>query len=134
MIVSTAFHQAAATISDHWADPAYTWKDAKGTEIRHLARLPGMGSGLMPIGGYRDAPNALSRTAGPSWRMIVELGDPVQAYGVYPGGQSGNPGSPYYQNMVRQWAAGEYNELFLMYGPGDQRQPVRLVAEFEPGE
>ena len=28
----------------------------------------------------------------PSWRMIVQLSNPTEAYGVYPGGQDGNPG------------------------------------------
>ncbi|MCB9282182.1 MAG: penicillin acylase family protein [Lewinellaceae bacterium] len=129
MIVSKAFHQAAATISDHWADPAYTWKDAKGTEIRHLARLPGMGSGLMPIGGYRDAPNALSRTAGPSWRMIVELGPQVKARGIYPGGQSGNPGSRYYDNMIGEWSKGKYQDLIFMKSPDDDPQSVLFTLE-----
>ncbi|MCB9290823.1 MAG: penicillin acylase family protein [Lewinellaceae bacterium] len=115
-------------------EPAEDWGAYKNTHIGHLARIEPFSTGFLDVGGFGDAPNAIKETHGPSWRMIVELGDPVQAYGVYPGGQSGNPGSPYYQNMVRQWAAGEYNELFLMYGPGDQRQPVRLVAEFEPGE
>ena len=51
------------------------------------------------------------RDYGPSWRMIVDLGDEVKAIGVYPGGQSGNPGSKYYDNMVDTWANGQYNDL-----------------------
>jgi penicillin amidase len=41
----------------------------------------------------------------PSWRMVVSLEKTgVRAWGVYPGGQSGNPGSPYYNNMLNTWA------------------------------
>ena len=36
------------------------------------------------------------------------------AYGVYPGGQSGNPGSKYYDNFVDTWAAGQYYKLWVM--------------------
>jgi penicillin amidase len=43
--------------------------------------------------------------------MIVDLGDEVKAIGVYPGGQSGNPGSKYYDNMVDTWVNGQYNDL-----------------------
>jgi penicillin amidase len=27
----------------------------------------------------------------------------IKAWGVYPGGQSGNPGSPYYDNFIAPW-------------------------------
>jgi penicillin amidase len=43
--------------------------------------------------------------------MIVSLEEPIKAYGVYPGGQSGNPGSYYYDNLIDSWASGEYYEL-----------------------
>jgi penicillin amidase len=35
----------------------------------------------------------------------------VKAFGVYPGGQSGNPGSPFYDNMLSHWMEGAYYEL-----------------------
>ena len=43
--------------------------------------------------------------------MIVHQKNPVEAYGVYPGGQSGNPFSPYYKNMVNDWVEGKYHVL-----------------------
>ncbi len=40
--------------------------------------------------------------------------DNIEAYGVYPGGQSGNPGSKYYDNFIESWSTGKYyNLLFL---------------------
>ncbi|MGK7369257.1 MAG: penicillin acylase family protein [Candidatus Halalkalibacterium sp. M3_1C_030] len=33
---------------------------------------------------------------------------------MYPGGQSGNPGSPYYDNMIDDWNAGELYPLRFM--------------------
>ncbi|MBK7872704.1 MAG: penicillin acylase family protein [Saprospiraceae bacterium] len=56
--------------------------------------------------------------------MIVELGDEVKAWGVYPGGQSGNPGSKYYDMMVSQWSEGKYNSLFFMKNKDDRSQEV----------
>ena len=49
---------------------------------------------------------------GPSWRMVVELGDSVRAWGTYPGGQSGNPVSPHYKDRLPLWRAGELDTLF----------------------
>lgn len=110
-----------------------SWSVYKNTRIGHMARIEPFSAGLADVGGFGDAPNAIKPDHGPSWRMVVALGEEVEAYGIYPGGQSGNPGSPYYQNMVEDWAEGNYYRLFLMKGPGDRSQPISYMAVFEPG-
>ena len=45
--------------------------------------------------------------------MVVELGPTMQAFGIYPGGQSGNPGSKFYDNFIPIWAKGEYVDFSL---------------------
>lgn len=59
--------------------------------------------------------------------MIVELGPKPHAYGIYPGGQSGNPGSPFYDNMINKWAAGEQNEVLILSSP-DENNPHIVSA------
>jgi penicillin amidase len=87
------------------------WADFKDTYIGHLARLEPL-SVRVQHGGNHDIVNASTRTHGPSWRMVVSLEkEGVKAWGVYPGGQSGNPGSPYYSNMVELWGQGKYFSL-----------------------
>jgi penicillin amidase len=49
----------------------------------------------------------------PSWRMIVELTDGINAYAIYPGGQSGNPGSKYYDAFIDDYIAGRYYKLLF---------------------
>ena len=50
------------------------------------------------------ADGGMTATAGPSWRMVATLGPAgVSAEGVYPGGQSENPASPWYANLVPLW-------------------------------
>ncbi len=93
----------------------HKWGAYKATYVKHL--LPGvrpLGRYNLPIGGNRGIVNATGRNHGPSWRMIVEMTSPPKALGVYPGGQSGNPGSKYYDNMVDTWAAGRYLEIDFM--------------------
>jgi penicillin amidase len=60
--------------------------------------------------------------------MIVELKTPVKAWGGYPGGQSGNPGSPYFDNMVDAWAAGDYYELLFLKDPAARPTGARKVV------
>lgn len=110
---------------------AQNWATEKSTDILHLMRLPAFSHENLEIGGYSYAPNALSRTHGPSWRMIVELGDEPKAWGVYPGGQSGNPGSPYYDDALKKWSKGEYYSLFFMKNPEDRRQNVLFTMNFK---
>lgn len=93
----------------------YNWGDVKATYVGHLLQgLPAFSRFNLPIGGNGGIVNATSKNHGPSWRMIVEMSDPPKALGVYPGGQSGNPGSKFYDDLVDIWAAGEYLELNFM--------------------
>jgi penicillin amidase len=90
----------------------YTWVNYKATSAGHLLQgLPAFSRFDIPIGGDRNIVNATSETHGPSWRMIVEMTSPPTALGIYPGGQSGNPGSKYYDNFIDDWAAGKYHSL-----------------------
>ena len=103
----------AATVQSlkEWSaqhEQKYTWENYQSTSIQHMLRLTPFSYSNVPIGGGKGIVNATSDRHGPSWRMVVELSDPVQVWGVYPGGQSGNPGSAYYGNMVDAWAEGEH--------------------------
>ena len=93
-----------------------TWWKHKKPAIYHLLRtavLPFAYTDI-PVGGSSHTINAIKSTHGPSWRMIVHLTANTEAYGVYPGGQSGNPGSPYYQNFIDTWAKEKYYTLWMM--------------------
>ena len=90
------------------------WKNYKNTTIRHLLRINDFSVSNINIGGNRNILNAASKYHGPSWRMIVEL-DPkgTKAWGIYPGGQSGNPGNINYSLMIQDWAVGKYHKLLF---------------------
>ncbi|MBN4070723.1 penicillin acylase family protein [Olleya sp. AH-315-F22] len=96
----------------------YLWKDFKATYVGHLLQaLPAFSRFNIAIGGDSNTVNAASKNHGPSWRMIVEMTSPPTALGIYPGGQSGNPGSKYYDNFIDQWADGKYLKLNFMLNP-----------------
>jgi penicillin amidase len=90
------------------------WGKFKDTKVNHLLRLPALSRLHLPIGGGSHIINATKETHGPSWRMIVHLTDEVEAYGIYPGGQSGNPGSKYYDMFVDNWALGKYYRIVFL--------------------
>jgi len=108
-----SFKQAIQEIKD-WKkkNGSLNWAKYKGTYVGHLLQaLPAFSRFDLPIGGNRGIVNATGKNHGPSWRMIVEMSKPPQAWAVYPGGQSGNPGSRYYDNFIDTWAKGEYFEV-----------------------
>ncbi|WP_179018648.1 penicillin acylase family protein [Winogradskyella forsetii] len=108
-----SFSKAVKNLNDWKAKNGdLNWVNYKGTFAGHLLQaLPAFSRFDIPIGGGKNIVNATSENWGPSWRMIVEMTSPPTALGIYPGGQSGNPGSKYYDNFIDTWAAGEYHSL-----------------------
>ena len=108
------------------------WAAYKGTYVQHLLRLKPLGVYNIPVGGNHQIVNATSENHGPSWRMVVEMDkNEPKAYGIYPGGQSGNPGSRFYDNYVAEWASGNYLELQLPHVPG-QTKDVLVSQTLKP--
>ncbi|MEO6346955.1 MAG: penicillin acylase family protein [Aquaticitalea sp.] len=104
----------------------YRWSVYKATFVGHILQaLPAFSRFDIPIGGDYTTVNAAAKNHGPSWRMIVEMTSPPTALGIYPGGQSGNPGSKYYDNMIGQWAAEDYIQLKFMQ---DQKNTEGIMA------
>lgn len=56
------------------------------------------------------AEGGMDSEIGPSWRMIAawSRGGRLLAEGIYPGGQSENPASPWYADLVGDWWSGKY--------------------------
>jgi penicillin amidase len=105
--------------------PGWAWANQKSTDILHLAQLPGFGHMDLDCGGGAGVVNATSERNGPSWRMVVALGPQVRAYGVFPGGQSGNPGSPAYDDLLETWRVGQLNELVFLRSAAEPHPRVR---------
>jgi len=114
-VVTAALKKASIELKKEEAEGKLEWTKFKNPTIYHLIKTlePFARKGLN-VGGYGNIINAVTHSHGPSWRMIVHLTTPTEAYGVYPGGQSGNPGSKYYDNTVDTWANGKYNQLWYM--------------------
>lgn len=107
-----AFQQASRAVHDQ-LEKGLDWSTHRATNIPHLARIPGFESGLITTDGAKNTPNSMASAFAPSWRMVVSLEKPVRAWGVLPGGPSGNVGSPFYTIGLEEWSKGEYFELKL---------------------
>jgi penicillin G amidase len=113
-IVTRSFREMVQQMTTESAALKADWAVRHAFTLNHIARIAPFSRKNVQAGGHRSALNAMNGSHGPSWRMIVDMsGGKTQAIGVYPGGQSGNPGSHYYENMVDAWVGGQYYDLPL---------------------
>lgn len=125
-VAQPSFSQAIRQLTKDYGPSGvnWSWGTTRGTTIRHLAQIPGLGRPRMATAGNSTTINAITGGGGPSWRMVVELNSPPKGWGVYPGGQSGNPGSAFYDDFVDTWLRGEYYELVFLNGPEEKNHHV----------
>jgi penicillin G amidase len=112
-IINTSYKEAEDSLR-RMQSANKEWYYAKNTSVTHLAKLPAFSYDHLKIGGWGNAVNAAKGDHGPSWRMVVQMGKEIEAYGVFPGGQSGNPGSKYYANFLQHWVDGKYYRLLFL--------------------
>lgn len=134
-VIRKAFARAVQDIEQWQKDNGnpVTWGRYKDAYISHLLQPLKPLSATVNAGGNHDIVNAHSRTHGPSWRMIVSLEKTgVQAWAVYPGGQSGNPGSRHYTEMIEKWKNGQYYPLLFLKNPGTKTEDIYASVQLNP--
>ena len=125
----------ASTIAEH-GEPAaggWRWGSIRTANIGHLLRIPDWSANDVPVQGGPSTLSPISGNGsfGPSWRMVVELAPEVRAWGIYPGGQSGNPASSRYRDRVRRWSNGRLDTLRMPRTAGDLKH-VRSRLTLSP--
>lgn len=124
--VTAAFASATKQLLTAEKQGKLTWGKYRETSILHLTKLEPFSTLHLNTNGSGFCINATKETHGPSWRMVVHLTDDIEAYGVYPGGQSGNPGSKYYDNFITTWVNGKYNNLLFV-----PKEKMATTAQFK---
>jgi len=140
---SAAVARLRATVGGRPA--SWAWGRLHSRTFPSLTKAAGLGYGPRPAGGdpwtVDAADGGMAATQGPSWRMIMQLGGrrsgagaarggpgparggDVVGQGIYPGGQSENPASPWYADQVSGWWNGDY--LPMPQAGRDAAGPIR---------
>ena len=124
-----------------WDRARWRWGDHHQVVFRHFTRsealrtlwrgpfeYPGFASTLSPAGSRVTTHSA-------SWRMVVDFSArPPVGYGVYPGGQSGNPFSALYDRHIETYLRFEHYPLFKPVS-ADQARAGDMVSSqrLDPG-
>jgi penicillin amidase len=134
-IVTKAFRQTVSVLSEREKEGKLEWAAFRNPTVYHLIRdLKGFARSGLRVGGNGNIINAITHTHGPSWRMIVHLTAETEAYSVYPGGQSGNPGSRFYDDSIDRWAEGRYNRCWFMRNDGSPDPHVKWTLSLSPAD
>jgi acyl-homoserine lactone acylase PvdQ len=78
----------------------------------------------------RDNTKRIYGTSGNSFVAVVEFGDRVNAKSMLAGGQSGDPGSPHFDDQVERYATAEFKDV-AFYREDIERRAGR---RYHPGE
>jgi len=109
---ATAVAHLGATL--HGAPSSWAWGRLHFRQFPSVTQAPALGYGPRASGAdpwtVDAADGGLVSHQGPSWRMIVAWPGHGTATGegVYPGGQSENPASPWYSDQMADWWDGRY--------------------------
>ena len=126
----TAMRSAfAATVSQlvstlHESPQGWTWGALHKREFPSLTGAAALGYGPRAAAGdlwtVDAAEGGLTSEIGPSWRMIVHWTGHGRPAGeaIYPGGQSENPASPWYSDLIADWWNGTYLPMPSAGGSG----------------
>jgi penicillin amidase len=117
--LTEAWRQAAELLGP--APPAWRWGNLHSIEFRHplastAARRAAFNLGPVERGGDAYTPNAtpganFSQTSGASYRHILDLADWDRSVFTSTPGQSGQPGSQFYGDLLDGWARHGYAPL-----------------------
>jgi penicillin amidase len=113
----------------------WQWGQLHTRQFPSITQAAALGYGPRPASGdiwtVDAAEGEMRSDIGPSWRMVAgwsRSGKPV-AEAIYPGGQSEDPASPWYANLIGDWWAGRY---VPMPAAAPSRVSGRAVWELRP--
>jgi penicillin amidase len=118
VILAASLEAAYTKLLEEKGDPAtesWLWSNNRHANIAHLLQIGPFSAKKISVQG---GPSTLSPSGGDgkqgaSWRMVVELGPEVRAWGVYPGGQSGAPASARYRDRLSRWTMGQLEPILF---------------------
>jgi penicillin G amidase len=134
-ILMVAFREVHEQLEERFGEfgDQWMWYKYNGSTINHLLNVPALNEPRLNVNGSSQSPNAITNRQGPSWRMVAEMTVPVKAWGVYPGGQSGNPASKGYTGFISDWSNGKHYELNLYQDFNKAASEGVSIISLKPG-
>lgn len=125
-LLRLALETTADSLAAHygWGPEHWRWGDHHKIVFRHLTRSPALEAlwrGPVEYPGFQATLSPArdrQTTHSASWRVVVDFSQrPPEGWGVYPGGQSGNPLSPLYAGHLPTYLTFNYYDLLKPQTP-----------------
>ncbi len=144
-LTTKSLTQAVETLIQYYGkDPqGWKWKVVHRIRMRHALERKIKGKWTPPLMskqgdagtvdvGYAnlewiDKKPAWVQDLGAMYRFIVEMTSPPKARGVLPGGNSGNPTSPHFQDQLSLWLNNSYHPLFFTEKEIEENTEERIL-------
>lgn len=133
-LVSESWNAAIQRMEANISEDERAWQlwRYQRNRVMHLSQIEPLSRIGIRSDGAPETVNSKRGANGPSWRMVVSLEDDVKAWGVYPGGQSGDPGSERYDDFIQPWADGQLFPLHLFRSPEEATEWIEQQLEGSP--
>jgi penicillin amidase len=137
-LLLTSLQQAVGDLRERLGNDMSRWQYGQEKYKHALIRHPLSGvvsedvrrrldAGPLPRGGYGHTPNSTggndNQSSGASFRIIATTEDWDKTVGTNTPGQSGNPDSPHYRDLLEMWAKDQFFPAFY------SRPKIDSVAE-----
>lgn len=140
-LIRSSFAEAVREVKQRLGDDpgGWQWGKIQTVTLRHpLARLGAVyaqafNRGPLPKGSERFSPDQsyckerFEVQAGATYRQVLDLNDWDRGRATSAPGQSGQPGSPYYDNLIASWHQGEYFPLAFSRAKVEEVAAHRLL-------
>ena len=83
---------------------------------------------MAPLSSRTD-PRDFRQTGGPSFRVVVDVGNWDNSRAINTPGQSGDPDSPHYRDLASLWLKGDYFPLLYSRKRIDAETLHRIVLQ-----
>jgi penicillin G amidase len=89
----------------------WTWSKASWVEFKHPLKKAEWSRGRVAQDGDATTVRAFANSNGASYRQVIDLADWDRSTAMNAPGESGDPSSPFYSNLLGDWATGRYHPL-----------------------
>jgi penicillin amidase len=118
-VLSRTFARALADLEERFGKDRSQWRWGRShqAEFRHPLTVPAWHRGPVERPGDAHTVNATSggsrQTGGASYRQIIDLADWDKSVMTNVPGESGDPRSPHYSDLLDEWAEGRYHPMLF---------------------
>ncbi|MDI9358697.1 MAG: penicillin acylase family protein [Phycisphaerales bacterium] len=135
-LVLKSFQEILPTLDSLSKIKKLAWGAYRTQLLPHILQIPAFGThvcfngSVYTVNNIKAFDDNRAIASIPAYRMIVEFTNPITAYTIMPGGQSGNMGSYFYNNEVSRFQNGHYNRVVFLTKNGNDLNNALLPYQY----